>query len=139
MNKWNQIKQATCFGIVLVGLVGLFGCNDGKTVARGVARATVPDPEISITMNSSLWYGSWMQLHNRSNSRMVANLSATSADGKKSKTVSFGIPPNGTADADINNFWAFESGDSGSISVDGFSKKLYFRIDGKQYWTWFDF
>lgn len=140
-----MIAETYCFGILFAGIFLFGGCGDNGMrigdVTDGIVRAAVPNPEISITINESVWGGYWIQLHNRSNERMVARINTTRANGQRTKIVSFSIAPNGTADADWDsmNGWTFKSGESGSISVDGFSKKLYFKIEGSQYSTWYDF
>ena len=116
-------------GIVMVFIISGSGCAE-----------VLPNPPISITMNQSFWGGFWIQIHNRSNSRIVARIHVTSADGNSSTSASFGISPNGTADADLDSMggWTFEDGEHGTISVDGYTKKLYFSISGNRYEYRFD-
>ena len=94
------------------------------------------DPPVSVTFRESLLKGAVLQLHNRSNGRVVCYVNVTSSSKNQAKCSSFGIPPNEMVEVGLLEMeWAFEEGDEGHVAVDGYRKKIYFEISNDGYRT----
>lgn len=113
--------------VVVLSLATIFLCQgcDG-----------LKDPPVSVTFRESLLKGAVLQLHNRSNGRVVCNVYVTNSSKNQIKCSSFGIPPNEMFEVGLLEMeWAFEDGDKGHVAVDGYRKKIYFEITSDGYST----
>ena len=107
---------------VIGGLIAIQGCDA---------------PPVSVTFRTSLIDGYVLQLHNRSNNRVVARVYVENKVRNQTMQRSFGVAPNemqeiGLLEAD----WKFEPGENGYVEVDGFIQKIYFEIGEGNYKTW---
>ncbi len=98
--------------------------------------AGLKDPPVSVTFRESLLKGAVLQLHNRSNGRVVCNVSVSNSSKNQSKCSSFGILPNEMVEVGLLEMdWAFEVGEKGHVAVDGYRRKIYFEITSEGYRT----
>ena len=97
---------------------------------------SLKDPPVSVTFRASLLKGAVLQLHNRSDGRVVCDVHVKSSSKNQSKCGSFGIPPNEMVEVGLLEMdWAFEAGEKGHVAVDGYRKKIYFEITNDGYRT----
>ena len=93
---------------------------------------SLKDPPVSVTFRASLLKGAVLQLHNRSDGRVVCNVHVKN----QSKCGSFGIPPNEMVEVGLLEMeWAFEVGEKGYVAIDGYRKKIYYEITSEGYRT----
>ena len=114
------------------------GCGE---IGGEIVQVAVPDPPVSVTFRQSMINGYVLQLHNRSVNRVVASIYVKNDATTHSKSCSFGVSPNDMSEVGLMEMdWAFEKGEHGYVAIDGYRKKLYFKIlESGQYQTWFDF
>lgn len=107
-------------------------------VMQGCGCDPISEPPVSATFRSSLLTGYVLQLHNRADKRIVANVHVRNEAKNQSRSISVGIAPNDMTELGILEMdWHFESGESGYIDVDGYRRKVYFEMQGSgQYKTW---
>ena len=107
-------------------------------VVQGCGCDPICEPPISATFRSSLLTGYVLQLHNRADKRIVANVHVQNEAKNHSRSISVGIAPNDMTELGVLEMdWCFEPGESGYIDVDGYRRKVYFEIHGRgQYKTW---
>ena len=97
---------------------------------------SLKDPPVSVTFRASLLKGAVLQLHNRSDGRVVCDVHVASGSKNQAKCSSFGIPPNEMVEVGLLEMdWSFEVGEKGHVAVDGYRKKIYFEISGDGYRT----
>ena len=141
MNITSILSRLSVCVIAVALSIGIAGCDSKEREAgRAIIGRVYPDPPISITMRASLLTGAVLQLHNTSPVRHVCTVHVENKPNGKQRSESFGIPPNGEQEVGILEMdWAFEAGENGYVSVDGYTKKCYFEIlpDG-QYKTWYE-
>ena len=123
---------------VIVGFIVIRGCDDMSRGDGIGSRLGLIPPPISVTFRESMMTGYVLQLHNRSNNRIVANVYVENKVRNQRMKQSFGVPPNEMKEIGIlESDWAFESGENGYVEADGFTQKIYFEIeDGGRYRTW---
>lgn len=111
---------------VIVVLLCVIGCSSDSE----------PNPPIGITFRNSLMFEYYVaRLHNTSSNQIMAELHIESADGTKRRDWKFPIKPNGTQELGvIETNWQFEPGEKGWVSIDGFKKKLKFKINDNCQW-----
>ena len=111
---------------VIVVLLCVIGCSIDSE----------PNPPIGITFRESLLYENYVaRLHNTSSNQIMVQLHIESADGKKERDWKFPIKPNDTIEIGVIEVdWHFDPGEKGWVSVDGFKKKLKFRIRDNCQW-----
>lgn len=140
MNIKFILSRLSACAIVVALSIGIAGCDSKERKAvQAIIGRVYPDPPISITMRASLLTGAVLQLHNTSPARHVYNVHVKNESKGQEMNSSFGIPPNGEQEVGILEMdWAFEAGEKGCVSVDGYTKKCYFEIlpDGR-YKTWY--
>lgn len=131
-------RVGTCL-LILWSMLVLQGCGDsgGSGDSFGARIGLVPPP-ISVTFRESLIKGYVMQLHNRSDNRVVATVYVENKKASQSRKVSVSIAPNEMEELGLLEMdWAFESGENGYVSADGFTQRIYFEVeDGGRYKVW---
>ena len=95
-------------------------------------------PPVSITFRQSYITGYVMQLHNRSDNRIVVQVYVENDELNQHGSISVGIEPHGMEELGLLEMgWAFMPGDEGYVSVDGYMRKVNFEIKKSgQYRTW---
>lgn len=140
MNIKFILSRLSVCAIAVALSIGIAGCDSKEDEAgRTIIGRVYPDPPISITMRASLLTGAVLQLHNTSSVRHVYNVHVKNESKGQEMNAAFGIPPNGEQEVGILEMdWAFEAGENGYVSVDGYTKKCYFEIlPSGQYKTWY--
>lgn len=145
MNIKFILSRLSACAIAIALSIGIAGCDSkehetGRAIIGSVIGSVYPDPPISITIRTSLLTGYVLQLHNTSSVQHVYNVHVKNEAKGQEMNSSFGIPPNGEQEVGILEMdWAFEAGEKGCVSVDGYAKKCYFEIlPSGQYKTWYD-
>ncbi len=130
MNIKFILSRLSVCAIAFALAIGIAGCDSKEREAsRAIIGRVYPDPPISITMRASLLTGAVLQLHNTSPVRHVCTVHVENKPNGKQRSASFGITPNGEQEVGILEMdWAFEAGENGYVSVDGYTKKCYFEI-----------
>ena len=147
MNIKSILPKLTVCAIAIALSIGFAGCDrynsrnkgaDGTAFGKAVA-FVYPDPPVSITMRPSLLEGYVLQLHNTSSDRHVFNVHVRNESKNLQRNGSFGIAPNDEKEVGILEMdWAFEEGEKGHVSVEGYTKKCYFEIlPGGGYRSWY--
>ena len=113
------------FGIfAIVGMVLCQGCGN------------MVEPPVSVTFRESLLTGAVMQLHNRSDKRVVCEVYVENNSKNQSTTCRLGVAPNDMTEVGILEMgWAFEEGEGGYVEVDGYRGKIYFELKDGAYHT----
>ena len=126
----NRIVRKLAFGLfalcAIVGSMVLSGCDFGNNT-----------PPVSLTFRESLLKGYVLQLHNRSSNRVVAHVYVKNERLNQARNVSVSIAPNAMEELGVLEMdWTFMPSENGSVSVDGFSQKLHFKIKDGGYDVW---
>ena len=140
--KMKTIVRKVTLGLgalcVLIGLMAVSGCGEGSGDGSIGARVGLVPPPVSVTFRESLMKGYVLQLHNRSSNRITASVYVENKRLNQSKSAAVGIAPNEMNELGLLEMdWAFMPGENGRVSVDGFTKEIYFEIyDGGKYKVW---
>lgn len=126
----NRIVRKLAFGLIalsaIVGSIVVSGCDLGNNT-----------PPVSLTFRESLLKGYVLQLHNRSSNRVVAHVYVKNERLNQSRNVSVSIAPNAMEELGVLEMdWTFMPGENGSVSADGFSQKMHFKINDGGYEVW---
>ena len=129
MNK-NIIKWILAVALMLPSSLFVQGCGH-----------IFPDPPVSATFRQSWLTGDVLQIHNRSNNRIVARVYVKNDSKGQSRSQRFSVAPNDMTEVGILEMdWTFDDGEHGHIEIDGYRKKIYFKLlENGRYQIWYGF